>query len=1127
MKPLKYVQQILVAAIVSSPLTLPSYADDTDIYLNVGLGGGGSASPPLVMLSLDFTPDLGSNECTNAAAASCEAHLTTELYDALDLVDSSGNIGPNGVADSDERTATQLATDYSGEKVTMFDGMRAVFRILFEELTDVYIAFMISHDDTCTGSNASGPDELPSGGSRGCSNGGYILKGFFDPTDATERANINAKLAAIPTPQGSLSHPYQLKEMYFEYFRYLTGQAVHNGHLGFDSYGSSDDRKNLGEGGNDVDPLLQWDGSIDSGAGNESATAVYTSPFSTALQADWSCTKVFAINVFDSGSNQEADSDDEIEDTLANGGLNLASGDNDVEGVIAAMRDTDIASATLGVNIDGDQSVTSYFVADNVNVTTNSMASAGGTGTAFNMGDPDEAVDSLRSIFREILSVSATFVAASVPVNVFNRAEVVDNVYLAIFEAESGPLWPGNIKKLKIAEVTVTDGDGNSVTSLQIQDADSDPAFSADDGRIKTDALTYWTNASGADVIAFDTDAGEVSGKDGRSVARGGAGQLIPQYLTDAPADTNATGTRQLYYDPSSGSTFVAFNAAAAATLQTALAAGSTTEAANLIKWARGIDVDNEDSDGSSTDARPWLMGDPMHSRPLVVNYGATTGYSTSNPNIHLFSGTNDGFFHIFENTTSAGAESGKELFAFMPQALMGNIATLRGGGSTTPPHPYGMDGEPVAYMNDIGNDGTISGSDKVYVYSGMRRGGKAYYALDASSPTTAASPPSLLWKIDNSTTNFTELGLTFSTPRVTTVNHSGTEVAALVFAGGYYGGWGVGSNRIGKDLNWNDDSEGRAVYVVNAATGALIWKAEYAASDTSSTSTDGESDMVDSIPSTVTIFDADGNGITDRAYVGDTGGAVWRIDLAEGRGDDSEWAITKLAELGEDNAANDRRFFHAPDVVKSRDGTGNYHGIIITSGNRADPKGSSVDNYLYMIKDRVTSSGGTLTGYPKVDETDVGTTNDLVDITDLCVAGSETNCIAADLSLGWKMKLESNGEKGLATPLTADGVIFATSYLPEGNAAAGSCAPSEGGGRLYAINLKNGSAAMNLNAAIEGSDKADRYTYIGPGIPPGAKPLGDQVLLPGTGIEGNQIVETGGRSRWKIYWRESGVDSL
>ncbi len=152
---------------------------------------------------------------------------------------------------------------------------------------------------------------------------------------------------------------------------------------------------------------------------------------------------------------------------------------------------------------------------------------------------------------------------------------------------------------------------------------------------------------------------------------------------------------------------------------------------------------------------------------------------------------------------------------------------------------------------------------------------------------------------------------------------------------------------------------------------------------------------------------------------------------------------------------------------------------------------------------------------------------NDLTDITDICIAGDETACLSANLSKGWKLELENNGEKGLSTPLTADGIIFFTTYLPEGTSSSTNCAPSEGDGRLYAIRLSDGSVVYDLNKIVEGTDKADRYTTVGPGIPPGAKPLGDHILLPGTGIDGNQIVDTGGRSRWRIYWRESGVDRL
>ena len=1114
-------------------LSTIALADDTDIYLNAGLGGGVNGTP-LVMMTLDLRPNLGSTKCSNALSG-CEADLGSEIYAHLDLVDSSGIAGADGVADFSQHSAVALGVDggsgyWSGLRVTMFDGMRAVFLILFGELSNLRVGMMINHDDTCTGTPDAGPGKIPSGPTNGCSNGAYVLKGFFDPTDPAERADALARLAAVPVPSTTVNgttwngHPFQLRELYFEYYRYITGQPLFNAWLGYESFNSKLPKKNLMDGGNDASPLLAPDDSIYTGSG---ASASYVSPFSEGDPADWVCSKLFMVNTIDSVSNQAADSDFAIS-AAAPAGLAISSPTDD--NVIAKLNDLDLASSTIGVNIEGDQTLTSYWVADNVNTKTNAYAAAGGTGTAYDHGEPEDALDSLRSIFREILSVSTTFVAASVPVNVFNRAEVVDNVFLAIFEAQAEPRWPGNVKKLRIVDVTTTNAAGEEVTYSVIRDADNENAFDSSDGRIKTDALTYWTDPDGPDVVAFDGDRNEVTGKDGRSVNRGGAGQQIPGMLSDnTPADANAeVGARQLFTEsPTTANDLIPYDADSdtANALASYLDPGATmTEDAlvDLIAWGRGIDVLNEDGDATDN-SRDWMMGDPMHSRPLVINYGSVTPWDRDNPLIRLFFGANDGWFRVVENTTGAGAESGKELFGFMPLELMGNQRRLAENNPTVADlHPYGVDGEAVAYVNDVDADGTIETGDDVWVYFGLRRGGKAYYALDASDPSAA---PSMKWKITKSG-EFSELGMTFSTPRVAWVKYAGTPVPVLIFAGGYDGGWS-GSDRVGKDAGWDDSSEGNAIYVVNADTGALIWKAVKGTGFDSNT-VHYDANLADAIPSTMTVLDADGNGIVDRAYVGDSGGSLWRVDLPEGGDTDhrkDNWRVTRIAKFGSDDINNDRRFFHAPDLVKARDESGDYIGIVITSGNRADPQNISVDNYLYVVKDREVAVGSTASLI--VDETDGTAANDLPDITNVCIQGDESSCEATDLDTGWKLSLEANGEKGLSTPLTVNGTIFFTTYLPEGDGSSTTCAPSEGSGRLYALRLKNGGVVLNLNNVIEGYDKADRYTSVGPGIPPGAKPLGDQILLPGTGIDGNQIIDAGGRSRWRVYWRDVGVDQL
>ncbi len=1206
-------------AMGSSPVT----GDDTDIYLNPN---NPNAAPPLVMLTFDYSPSLGSTLCTDYRDASCETLMGPVIYPMLvDNIEGPGMLYRD--TDSDGMLDDPV--------VEPFDMVRAVLRtiIMSDEMNGLALGISLPHDDTCNGGTTAGPSALPAPNHSGCSNGGYILSGFelFSAADfnsgalvaGSARDDFLQRLGKVPSPHGNVSHKYQMRELYFEFFRYLTGGDVYNGHLGYDDFASTDDEKNLNDTTNTYktdtsSPVLtdtttfSWDDSIETGT---VSAATYTSPYVALSGQDWSCAKTFMVNTYFSDV-QQSDSDSAIAAAVASGGTGVSMSGSDqtnTSAIVEFMYQNDMADGTIGPNIDGIQNVQSYFITSkNNNNAADEYAFKGGTGRAFKLNEPEQLLEDLRSIFREILSVSTTIVAASVPVNVFNRTEVVDNVYFALFKAESTPSWNGNVKKLKIVEKNTGTETYYEIVSVENTGIS---AFSTD-GRIRTDALTHWSKSDGYDVVATSQPE-DVSGRDGRSVNRGGAGQQIPGYLdpndptaSGDPGLANGAGTRQLYTVDSAGNGLMALNANStlAAELQNRLSAADTTEAETLLKWLRGYDVDDLDGDSTTTDPRPWLMGDPIHSRPIAVNYGDTgTSYTQDNPNLRIFFGDNDGFFRALKDASSGTQATGKELFSFMPRELMKNTKTLRANNAADA-HPYGVDGAPVALVIDLDGDGNIEtvDGDKVYIYFGLRRGGRSYFALDVSDPSDSVTP-SLLWKIRKpisfSSTNgsigantsvlqagetltpgmfeggkliittaphndepyynvvanddgtitvaddtdsggnpvpefinaasnvsysvttegeadFTEMGLSFSIPKITTVKYDSDITPVLIFGGGYDPDKDNGASA--------DDDEGNAIYIVNALTGALIWKAVQGSSVNTNT-VHYVADMVDAIPAPVSIVDSNGNGITDRLYVGDTGGAIWRVDLPEG--DESagagfsrasKWFVTKLAELGTDGGADDRRFFHATDTVNTKDNQGEYTAIIASSGDRANPRDTAVDNFLFVIKDRQLVSGATAvqTRTPLV-------VNDLVDITDLCITGVEVACTGANLVNGWRLALEANGEKGLSTPITAGGTIFFTSYLPEGGLGAGNCAPSEGAGLIYAVRLSSGTVDTNVFGVTDPT-KSDRYVDAGYGIPPGVTPLGSgNLLLPGKGVGGRQIIETSAKTRWKIYWRETGVDNL
>lgn len=1097
-----FLMHCLVGTILTISLaaTTIARADDIDIYIN---STPATVNEPMVMFSLDWRPNLGSTICNGLAGKN-----PSVAADQTFIANKCGWPDASFVANF-------TLNDLSDGVINYFELLRAVLKQVFSSLDGVKVGLMMNHNNNCTGGSTCGPSVTQ------CSNGGYILSGFksmYSGDANGNKAAFHNILANIPIPGGNSAHSFQGKELYFEFFRYLTGQTIHNGHLGWKDFGDTDKTTNL----NTDFPNISWDTNIENSAHDK-----YVTPIDSAAD----CVKIFAINIMFQVSNQEDDSDSYIKDTKANGGMNsvnITGSNNNFSTVVNWMYNNDLADGTYGTapNVYGKQNVTSYFLVDSPNTTTNGYAKAGGTGTAITLGsDPTTMANAIRNIFSQILSVSTSFVSASVPVNVFNRTDYLNDVYIALFQAEKNgkPQWVGNLKKLMLQQ----DVSGNWF----IGDTLANPAF-APDGKLNFNDLTYWTSPAGADVVAADTSVGEITGRDGRSVNRGGAGQQINGYLSGSPGVLNSdTGARQLFTEPSSytngtavaltaldataanastwwpylnangvystgttlnATTWTTISAGTPSATYAAAAAADQTNALNILKFARGIDVKDQDGDGSTTDTRPWLMADPIHSRPLAINYGATTGYSQSNPDIRIVVGGNDGLLHMFRNTTSAGAQSGKEIWAFMPLYTMNIQNRLMNNTTGTPISPYGIDGESIVYTKDINQDGTINSAvgDKAYVIFGLRRGGRHYYALDISNPDS----PKMLWHISNASTDFSELGLTFSTPKLIKVSYDGfVNKPALIFGGGYDTNKDARSNSLG-----TDDSMGNAIYIVDVETGALIWKATYGASTGNVSSTQyTHSGLVDSIPAKVTPMDSNNNGSVDRFYVGDTGGVVWRGDMATTNR--ANWKVTQFASvgrhLGSAGKRQDRRIFHAVDVAQTLDSTGPYDAVAFGTGDRPNPLDKSISsgqvphNWFFMFKDRnITSGSPSATTLTSADVANLSN-NCFQDISVTCTS-TQTNALV----YGWKIGLDiATGEKNLSAATISKGVIYFTTYVPPTyDPSNTTCDPSEGKSYEYALNLQNATAVLNNDLSNSVTtptgetldlQSSDRFRSAGSGI--------------------------------------------
>lgn len=742
-----------------------------------------------------------------------------------------------------------------------------------------------------------------------------------------------------------------------------------------------------------------------------------------------------------------------------------------------------------------------------------------GGGLNYSADTADELAAAFQGALTSILSQSSSFTAPSVAVDTFTRTESRNEVFFAMFEPQRGTDWPGNIKKLRI-DIGV-DADNNPAAVLK--DADDIEALDGS-GKIADSARTFWSASA-----------------DGSAVAQGGVGELLADRDPDTRAIYSNTGTAgALESFESANVTASRYSVADDNALQGLFGVNSRAELDDLLAWARGW------KDGSARkNRRDWILGDMLHSRPLVLNYGARSGYTKADPDIRVVVGTNAGFLHMFNNS------DGKENWAFFPKELAAvlkpRFENLMGGDVV-----WGVDGSAVYYSYDANRDGTIdhTAGDKLYLYFGLRRGGNAYYALDISDPDN----PQMLWKIDGSMTGFEELGETWSQPLVTYI--AGYRDAAkkpkpvLVFGGGY--DTALDNVATVASTVAGGNPKGRAIYIVDAATGALVWSVSPAGDSTTNLQ---ETGFEYPIPAQLAVLDSNGDGLTDRIYATDTGGNIWRVDLLAipdpsdppnkviPKGYSAHFAALNTA-TSDSNHSGDRRFFYPVDLVRTmaRKGGGVFDAVLVGSGDRENPNATDNDDRFYMLRDRHTGIFGTAaptsgdcTATPPVNDTRCTWPLNDSDLYDATSNEIQTGATPEDRATalgdlngknGWFVSLQaSDGEKSLARSVTIDGVVYFTTFAPQTEDNDNMCEPSGGIGRFYAVRLLDATAAINFD---NDPDTFERFARLGVLIPDAPAPhFGSdkriRLLFPsGGGIKNmKNPLDTGARLRapYGTYW--------
>ena len=741
-----------------------------------------------------------------------------------------------------------------------------------------------------------------------------------------------------------------------------------------------------------------------------------------------------------------------------------------------------------------------------------------------------EIAEALAKIFSEIQSENSVFASVSLPVSVNTQGTYLNQVYVGMFRpnANAFPRWHGNLKQYKMAVIS---------ESLKLADADGEPAINSGSGFITECSRSFWTPSTVDTYWDFPNefnstqtclsvpDSGISNYPDGNVVEKGAQAYL-------ARRETS----RSVYTcSPSSCSSLSPFNSSNVT--QAMVGAADSTEHVELVNWALGKDIDDENEDGNTTDVRSSVHGDIVHSRPVAINYG-----STDSPEVIVFYGGNDGMLRAVNGNRESSigsAAAGDELWAFMPPEFYEHIkrnrdnsikvsykgsfealeealaeakaadpydadveaaaqAALDAAMATRQAKPYGMDGAVTAYMDD----------SEVWVFAGMRRGGRAYYAFDVSTP----SSPSLLWRKgcpnqDNDTgcdSGFSDIGQTWSSLKMLKAEgyKDGDAYKPMVIVGGGY------------DTCEDDDPntcssgiKGSKVYVMDAEDGSL-----QKALDTER-----------SVIGDVFVLKDHDSGLATHAYAADTGGNIYRINI--GTDAPADWTITKIADLGCDtvgSCTNNRKFMFHPDVVKLN---GTYY-LLIGSGDREKPvyrytEAAKVANHFFMIKDQPATSTW-LSDENSTCGADVICKNSLVELpVDANTAPTDSELLDAK---GWYLNLDAT-EQVVTSAITVYGVVTFSTHMPyDPDNTENICEADLGTARVYNINYADGTTE---------NDTDYRYEEVsGGGLPP--SPIAGLVTLdngetvpfvigadPDSPLESKDppVPSVGTEPKSKVYW--------
>jgi type IV pilus assembly protein PilY1 len=440
------------------------------------------------------------------------------------------------------------------------------------------------------------------------------------------------------------------------------------------------------------------------------------------------------------------------------------------------------------------------------------------------------------------------------------------------------------------------------------------------------------------------------------------------------------------------------------------------------LRWLTGADTTSSFARCASPgSASCSLIGDIYHSTPRVVgrpdellrdeSYQIHT-LKLAKRHTMLYTSTNDGFMHGFKvrsgdpanDTLKVDNDDNNELWAFMPPAVLAGVRS-----EFPPTHQTLLDGVPVLQDVIAVESPPASGKYKfertkadaqagngqwrtILVQSfGGNRGG--YFAVDITDPVVPANPndptkgPKFLWQLTEYSDGSPLFGRGGATPLITTIfyddGNGAREVAVAILPGGEDPDPPAGGDVNRKEQNpanvdsrfpartkitkYENDPENhaaRALTVVRLDTGEII--RSFRADASKAGALDGKNRVLEvDIDSPITgipvAFPGTTGAVSDRIFVGDRDGTLWRVDLASTNPDNWKMNLFFDAYSGQ-GATKGEPIATAP--VLSVDQNGNVTVAFSTGDQDLLDATGGMKTYVYSLLERPNATSTAYESY-------------------------------------------------------------------------------------------------------------------------------------------------------------------